>query len=82
MFRPWISFLLAEDHTLPDIFSCFGLLDGSAASEYKDAILTVLRQLIRRNIRIRSVVGNRFSSKLLAAGRTSEYLICDSQPSQ
>jgi methyltransferase-like protein len=46
-------------------------LDGSAASEYKDAILTVLSESIHRHIRIQSVVGDEFSSQLRAIDGTS-----------
>jgi hypothetical protein len=45
-------------------------LDRCTASEYKDATLTVLVELIRRNIRIQSVVGDGFSSRLHAVRRT------------
>jgi hypothetical protein len=55
-------------------------LDGSTASDYYDAIITVFSSVMNRNIRIRSVVGDAFSRQLLAIGRTSKFSMQDGRP--
>jgi hypothetical protein len=61
-----------ESHVTQKIFLFRSTeLDGSTVGEDKSAILNLLGKLIRRHIRIRSVVGGGFFSQLRAARRTS-----------
>jgi hypothetical protein len=49
-------------------------LDGCTSSEYNDAILTVIAELILRNIRIQSIVGDGLSSQLRLFRPISKFL--------